>query len=251
MGAKSTMVNSLLYSFFHVYLLDYKSVICFCIHLYRSRKHLFWARKHCFRHRKNWMFRAVSKYKPRQSPGFEKNGTRQYINSRRLLHRDTACCEEFFSITHRHCHASTMVDRVEQYQREQTTREQQLHIEAAARQLETLARLEEETKRNDAAALQQYQQQRRKQLPRQHFLLSWRRQQRMIPTCFLPDHKHPSMRALACFMSVHSYRNPQHQCLVLLLHLLLLFPICPYRVAPANKLLTVLVKHQRKRYPLH
>ncbi|KAL7559300.1 hypothetical protein ACA910_001383 [Epithemia clementina (nom. ined.)] len=41
-----------------------------------------------------------------------------------------------------------LVDRVEQYQREETaalTREQQLHIAAAARQLETLARLERQT----------------------------------------------------------------------------------------------------------
>lgn len=40
-----------------------------------------------------------------------------------------------------------LVDRVDQYQREETaalSREQQLHIEAAARQLETLARLEQE-----------------------------------------------------------------------------------------------------------
>ena len=49
-----------------------------------------------------------------------------------------------------------LVERVEQYQREERaalTREQQLHIEAAARQLETLARLEQQRSLQDQATL--------------------------------------------------------------------------------------------------
>jgi hypothetical protein len=59
--------------------------------------------------------------------------------------------KSFFSFKSAHPHwkcpesGQQLLDRVEQYQREQTaalTREQQLHVEAAARQLETLALLE-------------------------------------------------------------------------------------------------------------
>jgi hypothetical protein len=61
--------------------------------------------------------------------------------------------KSFFSFKAAHPHwkcpasGQHLVDRVEHYRREETaaiTREQQLHMEAAARQLETLARLEQE-----------------------------------------------------------------------------------------------------------
>jgi len=75
--------------------------------------------------------------------------TRRYPKPRA---RDGKMEKSFFSFKSAHPHwkcpesGQQLLDRVKQYQRQETaaiSREQQLHIEAAARQLETLARLED------------------------------------------------------------------------------------------------------------